>query len=43
MSEGGKVAVQTDDQVVSASETRALKMFSREGGTVDIVVARADR
>ena len=30
MSEGGKVAVQADDQVVSASETRALKKRVRE-------------
>ena len=30
MSEGGKVAVQADDQVVSASEARALKKRVRE-------------
>ena len=30
MSEGGKVAVQADDQVVSASENRALKKRVRE-------------
>ena len=30
MSEGGKTAVQADDQVVSASEFRALKMHVRE-------------
>ena len=30
MSEGGKVAVQADDQVVSASELRALKRQVRE-------------
>lgn len=30
MSEGGKVAVQADDQVVSASESRALKKRVRE-------------
>mgnify|MGYP007111632513 CR=1 FL=1 len=32
MSEGGKVAVQADDQVVSASENRALKKRVRELG-----------
>jgi len=30
MSEGGKVAVQADDQVVSASKARALKKRVRE-------------
>lgn len=30
MSEGGKLAVQADDEVVSASETRALKKRVRE-------------
>jgi transposase len=30
MSEGGKVAVQADDQVVSVSESRALKKRVRE-------------
>jgi len=30
MSEGGKVAVQADDQVVRASEARALKKRVRE-------------
>jgi transposase len=32
MSEGGKVAVQADDQVVSASENRALKKRVRVVG-----------